>query len=270
MVYPSEVFFEAQKLHQVQRFAEAEALYRKVLDSDLQHASAWHHLGLACLAQDKLREAEDGFAHAVALTPENADSLTNLGIALARQQKLSDAVRVFQQAITGQPDYAKAHNNLGVALAQLGQREEDLRCYREAARLQPDYAEAHFNLGVALAERRETACITENRTNRASSETRLVPMLFASFSALISTGGWKDLNLRLPDGVRACFHYTTTPNVTHPGPEFEYTLRDEWKAIQGPGCAWHAFEGPTRKKETGDSRFENLVLTSPQLRLLAE
>jgi rfaE bifunctional protein nucleotidyltransferase chain/domain len=155
MATTSEWLAEGQKLHQAQRFADAETLYRRVIDADANHVVAWYHLGLVCLAQHKLVEAADGFQAVLALTPHDVDALTQLGIVLARQNRLSEAVAKFREAIALKPQYAKAHNNLGVALTQMGQRDEGLACYKEAAALQHDYAEAHFNLGVALAERQQ-------------------------------------------------------------------------------------------------------------------
>jgi rfaE bifunctional protein nucleotidyltransferase chain/domain len=157
MPQASECFAQAQAHHQAQRFAEAEKLYRQVIDADSNHIGAWYHLGLVCIAQHKLAEAADGFQCVLALSPDHAEALTQLGIVLARQNALPEAVARFRRAIELRPQHAKAHNNLGVALTQMGKRDEGLACYREAAALQPDYAEAHFNLGVALAERRQNA-----------------------------------------------------------------------------------------------------------------
>jgi rfaE bifunctional protein nucleotidyltransferase chain/domain len=151
----SEWLVEGQKLHQAQRFADAEIHYRRVIDADANHVVAWYHLGLVCLAQHKLLEAGDGFQAVLAITPDNVDALTQLGVVLAQQNRVPEAVAKFREAIALKPQHAKAHNNLGVALTQMGQRDEGLACYREAAALQPDYAEAHFNLGVALAERQQ-------------------------------------------------------------------------------------------------------------------
>jgi rfaE bifunctional protein nucleotidyltransferase chain/domain len=153
----ADLFGQAQKHHQARRFAEAEQLYRRVLGADEAHLGAWHHLGLVCLAQNKLAEAADAFRRVLAVSPENADALTQLGIILARQDQVLDAIAHFRQAIERHPQHAKAHNNLGVALTQLGQRDEGFACYQEAVRLEPDYAEALFNLAVALAERGRAA-----------------------------------------------------------------------------------------------------------------
>jgi tetratricopeptide (TPR) repeat protein len=157
MAAAPDFFAKAQKHHQAQRFAEAERLYRQAVEADAGHVGAWHNLGLACMAQDKLKEAAEGFQRVLALTADHVDALTQLGIVYARQHRLPEAIAKFQRAIELKPDHAKAHNNLGVALTQLGRLDEGLNCYREAAKLQPDYAEAHFNLGIALADRKKNA-----------------------------------------------------------------------------------------------------------------
>jgi rfaE bifunctional protein nucleotidyltransferase chain/domain len=153
MAPTSEWFAEAQNHHQAQRFADAESLYRRVVEADANHVAAWHHLGLVCIAQDKLPQATDSFQSVLALSADNVDALTQLGIVLARQNRLPEAIAKFRQTIELRPDYAKAHNNMGVALTQLGRRDEAFACYKEAARLQADYAEAHFNIAVAFGER---------------------------------------------------------------------------------------------------------------------
>jgi rfaE bifunctional protein nucleotidyltransferase chain/domain len=149
----SELFAEAQNQHQAQRFSEAESLYRRVVEADANHLSAWYHLGLVCIAQDKLPQAAETFQCVLSVSSDHVDALAQLGIVLARQNRLPEAIARFRRAIELRPDHAKAHNNMGVALTQLGRRDEAFACYKEATRLQADYAEAHFNLAVALSER---------------------------------------------------------------------------------------------------------------------
>ena len=148
-------FASAQNHHKSQRFADAENLYRRIVDAEPHHLGAWYHLGLVCLAQNNLDEAEYSFQRVLVLSSDHADALTQLGIVLARQEKVPEAIANFRRAIELRPQHAKAHNNLGVALTQLGQRDEGYASYREAVRLQPDYVEAQFNLAVALADRKQ-------------------------------------------------------------------------------------------------------------------
>lgn len=154
-------FAEGQKQHQAQRFADAERLYRCVVDEDPAHAAAWHLLGMVCLAQNKLSDATENLQRALMLAPSNADALTQFGIALARQNRVAEAEAKFRHAIEIQPDFAKAHNNLGVALTQMGRKDEGFACYRKAVELDPDYAEAQFNLGMTLSDRHQTEAAIE-------------------------------------------------------------------------------------------------------------
>ena len=93
----ADIYSQAQKHHQARHFAEAERLYRRVTGADDSHIGAWHHLGLVCLAQNKLAEAAEAFQHVLARSPQHADALTELGIVLARQDQLLDAISRFRQ-----------------------------------------------------------------------------------------------------------------------------------------------------------------------------
>jgi cytochrome c-type biogenesis protein CcmH/NrfG len=79
-------FKEARKHHNAQRFAEAETLYRRVVDTEPSHVGAWHHLGLVCMAQEKLPAALHAFEQALDIAPDHVETLTQLGIVLARQK----------------------------------------------------------------------------------------------------------------------------------------------------------------------------------------
>jgi rfaE bifunctional protein nucleotidyltransferase chain/domain len=151
----AEVYEEAQRHHDAQRFAEAQRLYRRVVDADPSHRGAWHHLGIVCKAQNNLRDAAECFERVLELVPNQVDAITQLGIVYARQNRVPEAIARFRRAIELRPDYAKAHNNLGVALSQTGKKDDGFACYREAVRLEPGYAEAQVNLAVALADRKQ-------------------------------------------------------------------------------------------------------------------
>jgi rfaE bifunctional protein nucleotidyltransferase chain/domain len=148
-------FAEAQNYHRADRFSDAEGGYRSILRDDATHLPSWFHLGLACLAQNKIVEACHCFEQILAVNPDDVDTLFQIGLALARQGRVHEAIARFRRAIELRSDFAKAHNNLGVALNQLGRHEEGLACHREAVRLQPDYAEAHYNIGVFHADRKQ-------------------------------------------------------------------------------------------------------------------
>jgi predicted O-linked N-acetylglucosamine transferase (SPINDLY family) len=186
MATVAEVFTLAWQHHQAGGFAQAEQLYRHILNANPRHADAWCFLGAACQAQGKLADAETGYRRAVEVfpahpsalnclgvllaeqgrlaeatatfeqalqvSPESADILNNLGLALARQKRFAEAINTYQQAISFRPDYAHAHYNLGLALNSQGQRDTAIEEYRCALRLVPNYPEALNDLGNALGE----------------------------------------------------------------------------------------------------------------------
>jgi predicted O-linked N-acetylglucosamine transferase (SPINDLY family) len=137
---------------QAGRLAEAERIYRQVLQTEPRNVDALHGLGL--LAQQLGMNAD-----AVALIESahrfgrpRAASLNALGKAYLGLGRPQEARRCFGKAVALQPDHAEAHVNLGVALGELGRPAEAERSHRRAAILQPDDARAHYNLGNALRE----------------------------------------------------------------------------------------------------------------------
>ena len=78
----------------------------------------------------------------------------NLGIALRDQNKLEEAVAAYRKAIELKPDYAEAHYNLGIALRDQKKPAEAEAAFRKAIELKPDYPEAYYNLGTPFLIRR--------------------------------------------------------------------------------------------------------------------
>ena len=180
----SDPFKLALALHAHGGIAEAEALYRAILDGDPRHAGALHHLGLiragqrrfdealallgAALEQDpgmataqynlgtvlqtlgRHMDAVTAFERAVALRPDYVEALSNLGNSLQALRRSDAAVACYQQALAVRPDHAETHNNLGAAFAALERRDEAVAQYREAVAAKPGYVEAWINLGKAL------------------------------------------------------------------------------------------------------------------------
>ena len=67
MVSISEALQAAVKFHQVGKLAEAERLYREILESNARHADAWHLLGLIAYQKSDWTTAEEYIARAIQL-----------------------------------------------------------------------------------------------------------------------------------------------------------------------------------------------------------
>jgi protein O-GlcNAc transferase len=174
----------AVNLHGAGQQAEAERLYREIVEAEPGNADAWHllgivayqrrdfpaaaerirkaigladrnatffsNLGLVLQAQGKLSEAILQYRRAVSLNPGYADALYNLGNALLQSGELEEAAASYRRAVAANPEFVEAHNNLGNLLRRLGRPEEAVACYRQALALQPKLAETRNNLGNAL------------------------------------------------------------------------------------------------------------------------
>ena len=176
---------DALRHHQAGRPAEAERIYRRILERDPRHADSLHllgvianqagrrdaalemirnaiavnpeepsyhsNLGTVLQAAGKLDEAAACYARALALQPGWAEVHSNLGNILQAQGKLDAAVACQERALTLKPEFAEAWSNLGNTRHAQGKYREAVACFERALALKPDFADAHNNLGSALA-----------------------------------------------------------------------------------------------------------------------
>ena len=154
---------KASAHHHSGRLAEAERLYRVVLDADPNSAEALHHLGLIAHTVGRHDVAIDLLSRAVALDGASAEAWNDLGMALAAHGRTGEAAGSFRKAVTLKANFASGWNNLGSALNAGGRFQDAADCYRRALALAPNRPEIHLNLSRTLAslnqmEESEAAC----------------------------------------------------------------------------------------------------------------
>jgi tetratricopeptide (TPR) repeat protein len=174
----------ALQFHQRGQLAEAERIYRQVLELDPHHADSLHllgvlahqvgrddiavelirraivsdkrpaafhsNLGTAYQALGKLEEAACCYERALALDPELAEAQMNLGAVFEAQGKRELAEAQFRRALVLRPELAEAHVNLGNILQAQGKLEQAVASHERAMALRPEFAEAWFNHANAL------------------------------------------------------------------------------------------------------------------------
>jgi FkbM family methyltransferase len=140
--------------HHAGRAADAERLYRAILDSPPGHSLASYGLGLLCATHGRHLEAIDAYRDAITRRPDFADAYINLGTTLLALQRYEEAAALYRQAIAIDPDNAMAYGNLGKVLQDLGRSDEAMQAYRAAIALQPDDATINANFGAALLDLR--------------------------------------------------------------------------------------------------------------------
>ncbi|MEM7579049.1 MAG: tetratricopeptide repeat protein [Cyanobacteria bacterium P01_A01_bin.80] len=140
---------------QSKRFAEAERIYRQVLDTDPQQEEALYGLGVIALEKGQYHHAENFLKTALHYQPEFAQALFSLGNLRQAQGKLNQAVEYYQKALSFQPEAVAVHNCLGGTLQQQGKLEEAVTCYYRALEIQPNSIEIKANLGNILNQQKK-------------------------------------------------------------------------------------------------------------------
>ncbi len=143
-------FKEAIAQHQKGQFAQAKALYARIVAVQPQHYQALHLLGVAHAQTGSFQEAADTIGRAIALFPGNADFHTNRGNALRALQQQDAALACYDQAIALQANNAAAHANRAGTLLEMGRWQEAVASCDKALALAPNNPDAHFSRGMGL------------------------------------------------------------------------------------------------------------------------
>lgn len=138
-------------LYQAGKLAEAEALYRRVLEAEPRHASALTMLGTIQAQGGNLAEAARLFETSLKADPRQPDALYNYGIVLAGLKRFEEALVSYDKALALMPDNPVILNNRGNALAELKRLDEALASYERAVALDRRYPDALLNRGIALS-----------------------------------------------------------------------------------------------------------------------
>ncbi len=167
--------------------AEAEQLYRRVINTSPDFHPAYHSLGLLAYKvgkptlavdlithaitldnkiafyhcnlcemlrqQGRLDEAVNAGRQAIALAPDDTNALYNLGLVQADCKDWSAAVESYQRVLELNPGHGLASNNMGAALEAMGKMDEALEAYTRAVAINPQHAEAQNNMGAIYSER---------------------------------------------------------------------------------------------------------------------
>ncbi|MCC7483830.1 MAG: tetratricopeptide repeat protein [Burkholderiales bacterium] len=132
------------------RLPEAEALYRRALESVPGNADALNMLGVVLAERGNPLLALKYIDEAIRLVPASAAYLTNRGEILRRWGMLDEGLAACARAAELDPSSPEARNNHGLALLGKGRFEEAAEESRAAIALRPAMAQAHLNLGRAL------------------------------------------------------------------------------------------------------------------------
>ena len=166
----TDVLEQAIAQHKAGRPAEAERLYRLVVQHEPRQALAQHNLGVVIVQRGAIPESVAHFKAALDANPREALYWLSYARALLKSGQAPEALRVLEQARArgfagvplealvadalraAPPDDANALFSLGNAQTASGDFDKAIDSYRRAIAAKPDFAEAHFRLGSVLSE----------------------------------------------------------------------------------------------------------------------
>jgi tetratricopeptide (TPR) repeat protein len=141
---------KAIEFHQRGKLAEAERIYRQILELDPRHADSLHLLGVMAHQVGRDESAVELIRKAIAADKRPAAYYSNLGTALQALGRFDEAAACYEQALAINPELAEAQMNLGAVLEAQGRHDLAEARFRRALALRPDLAEVHVNLGNIL------------------------------------------------------------------------------------------------------------------------
>ena len=154
---PQHALQTAMAQHQAGNLAEAEALYKQVLQAAPNQPDALHLLGLAAKQKGDLKTANQLMRKALTLNPNYVEAYVNLGATLQEQGDLSEAADCYRKALALRPNYAEVHSNLGVVLKAQNNLHDSAQSFIRALELNPNSVETFANLDALLKEMSEPA-----------------------------------------------------------------------------------------------------------------
>ena len=143
--------------HQAGNLAQAEVLYKQVLQAVPNQPDALHLLGLVAKQKGELATAAQLMRRALNFNPNYVEAYVNLGATLQEQGDLSEAADCYRKALALRPNYAEVHSNLGVVLKAQNNLHDSAQSFIQALELNPNSVETFANLDALLKEMSEPA-----------------------------------------------------------------------------------------------------------------
>jgi predicted O-linked N-acetylglucosamine transferase (SPINDLY family) len=158
---PDQAFQAALSQHMAGDMAEAEAIYKMILDAVPSHGPTLQALGVLYGQLGGYLASEELLAKASKVMPDSADVWSNLGNVLRILERHEESIKACQKAVALKPDHAFAWGNLAGVLRMDGRINEAKKAAETSLKLAPDYIEAKVNLGCCWQALGETQKATK-------------------------------------------------------------------------------------------------------------
>lgn len=131
------------------QLAEAEEIFRQVLDAYPNQADALHLLGGLYFQAKRPDLAEIRVRQALLVRKEPAFVLT-LSLILQSISRFGEAGEALEKMLADHPDFIEGYVHLGVVQSIQGQFEASAKSFQKAISINPNHLQAQGNLGIVL------------------------------------------------------------------------------------------------------------------------
>jgi tetratricopeptide (TPR) repeat protein len=156
---------DAGRLFQEERYEDAIAAYKLVLDDSPQNYLVHNYIGNCYMKMEKFNLAEKEFQDFLAAAkldnspvsiPMQADALSSLGTISARKNDNEAALNFFTEALKLNPMDEEVNYNLGELHFSMRKIDEAIEYYRIASDINPTWPEPIMKLGFAYLNKKDT------------------------------------------------------------------------------------------------------------------
>jgi tetratricopeptide (TPR) repeat protein len=152
-----ERFAEALELSKAGRLDEAEALYKKILETRPDIPEAYENLGYLYEQKEDWPAAQSAYEKALELRPDSTDVMTALAVVYQKSGQDEKAAELMGKVVVESPEDAVAQFNRGGLLLNAGDTAGAIQAFEAALAADPELAEAHYYLGTVLVGEGRTA-----------------------------------------------------------------------------------------------------------------
>jgi tetratricopeptide (TPR) repeat protein len=142
----------ARRHREAGEFAEAESLYREILQLAPRQIVAHTGLGLVAMKTGRLELALRSFRRALSLSDDAYDAHYHVAAVLALSGRFEEAVQHYCRVVKLAPKFRPGHLELGLALQRLGRHAEALLPFQHAEALDPQDFDAYLHAGRSLMQ----------------------------------------------------------------------------------------------------------------------
>ena len=145
---PDQLYQRALTLHHAGKLADAEGLYKMLLEYFPHQVEILTALGILLFQMGRSEAGFQQIKKSLSLNPKQPAALYNMAVELQRLTRLDEALSCYDQALKLNPQDINTFLNRGNALKDLKRYQEAIASFESALALQPNIPSAHWNKAI--------------------------------------------------------------------------------------------------------------------------